>query len=192
MKILKKWGLSTERFKDKNTWLVLGIAGLLLLVIALPDGTPEQTKTAYSDSEAENVGAESPTDTAKELEERLSETLSLIDGAGTVRVMLTFQDTGEHVIEKDVSRRSSGENGASDTEEAYSTVYTQEGSTQLPYVSDELTPRVEGVLVVAQGGGDSVVKQNLLQAVQSLFPLDAHKITIVKMSMQEVREHENF
>lgn len=194
MKLFEKWGLSAAKLKEKNTWLVLGIIGLLLLVIALPDGASEQTNQAESSGgETETVSAESPTDTAKELEERLSQTLSLIDGAGAVRVMVTFQDNGERVIEKDVSRRSdSGENGTSDTEEAYSSVYTQEGSTQVPYVASERTPQVEGVLVVAQGGGDSIVKQNLLQAVMSLFPLDAHKITIVKMSMQEVRDHEDF
>ena len=27
-----------EKYKDKNTWLIIGIVGLLLLVIALPSG----------------------------------------------------------------------------------------------------------------------------------------------------------
>ena len=59
-------------------------------------------------------------------------------------------------------------------------------------MSNELTPQVEGVLVVAEGGDNSLVKQNILQSVMSLFPLEAHKITIVKMSIQEDSDHENF
>jgi stage III sporulation protein AG len=44
---------------------------------------------------------------------------------------------------------------------------------------------VEGVLVVAEGGGNAVVCSDILSAVQSLFSLEAHKITIVKMSVSE-------
>ena len=122
--------------------------------------------------------------------------MSLIDGAGRVRVMLTLKDHGEKVVEKDTARRvddrsdTDADAAAEDTSE--STVYTKNGSAETPYVSNQLTPQVEGVLVVAQGGGNSMVKQNILQSVMALFPLEAHKITIVKMSMQEVSEHENF
>jgi stage III sporulation protein AG len=44
---------------------------------------------------------------------------------------------------------------------------------------------VEGVLVVAEGGGNASVCTDILSAVQSLFSLEAHKITIVKMSVSE-------
>ena len=82
--------------------------------------------------------------------------------------------------------------GTENTDLSESSVYESDGSTESPYISNELTPQVEGVLVVAQGGGNSMVKQNILQSVMALFPLEAHKITIVKMSMQEVSDHENF
>ena len=193
-----------EKYKDKNTWLIIGIVGLLLLVIALPAGKAQgdasgglMGDTAITDQDAAGDQAESvsddPVQTATEdLERRLEETLSLIDGAGRVRVMLTLKDNGEKVVEKDTANRagSGSDDGASDTSE--STVYTKNGTTEIPYVSNQLTPQVEGVLVVAQGGGNSMVKQNILQSVMALFPLEAHKITIVKMSMQEVSEHENF
>ena len=116
-----------------------------------------------------------------------------IDGAGKVRVMITLKDTGEKVVEKDLTRRTDTASGGTETTDlSHSSVYARDGSSETPYVSNELTPQVEGVLVVAQGGGNSLVKQNLLQSVMALFPLEAHKITIVKMSMQEVGDHENF
>ncbi len=193
-----------EKYKDKNTWLIIGIVGLLLLVIALPAGKTDgdvsgdlMGDAATADQDAAGDQTESvsddPVQTATEdLEHRLEETLSLIDGAGRVRVMLTLKDNGEKVVEKDTAHRmgSGSDDGAADTTE--STVYTKDGSAQTPYVANQLTPQVEGVLVVAQGGGNSMVKQNILQSVMALFPLEAHKITIVKMSMQEVSEHENF
>lgn len=192
-----------EKYKDKNTWLVIGIVGLLLLVIALPAGKTGDTSgdllgdSAVADQEAAGDQAEAVPDTAvqtatEDLERRLEETLSLIDGAGRVRVMLTLKDNGEKVVEKDTEHRSGSGSGDGMTDTSESTVYTKNGSADTPYVSNQLTPQVEGVLVVAQGGGNSMVKQNILQSVMALFPLEAHKITIVKMSMQEVSEHENF
>lgn len=192
-----KWDFKKLNLKDKNTWLILGIFGVLLLVIALPsDGGETSKRDILQNSVEETVQSEadqSGDDAATELERRLEETLSLIDGAGKVRVMITLKDTGEKVVEKDVSRRSdTGVDGAQNTDLSQSSVYEKEGSKETPYISNELTPQVEGVLVVAQGGGNSMVKQNILQSVMALFPLEAHKITIVKMSMQEVGDHENF
>ncbi len=47
-------------------------------------------------------------------------------------------------------------------------------------MSKELTPRVEGVVVVAGGGDDAVVVKNITESVQALFGIDTHKIRIVK------------
>lgn len=194
-----------DKYKDKNTWVIIGIVGLLLLVIALPDGRSDTARSGGASAdhlaagqetaqESGSSGMDDPVQSATEdLERRLEETLSLIDGAGKVRVMLTLKDTGEKVVEKDTTRRSGGSASAEEISDvSQSTVFSKNGSEETPYISNELTPQVEGVLVVAQGGGDSLVKQNILQSVMALFPLEAHKITIVKMSMQEVSEHENF
>ncbi|MCI7131383.1 MAG: stage III sporulation protein AG [Lachnospiraceae bacterium] len=194
-----KWDWKKLNLKDKNTWLVLGLFGVLLLVIAMPTDTLEKQKVDLSQlqiasEETEAASQQERTDdTVEALEGRLEETLSLIDGAGKVRVMITLKDTGEKVVEKDVSRRTDADaGGTQNTDQNQSSIYEKDGSKETPYVSNELTPQVEGVLVVAQGAGNSIVKQNILQSVMALFPLEAHKITIVKMSMQEVSDHENF
>ena len=62
------------------------------------------------------------------------------------------------------------------------TVYEERsGSERTPYVTSESNPRVEGVLVIAQGGGSSRIRQEILEAAQALFGVDAHKIKIMKM-----------
>ena len=61
------------------------------------------------------------------------------------------------------------------------TVYDGDGSQeQAPYISKELSPQVEGVVVIASGGDNAVVKQNITEAVQALFGIDTHKIRIMK------------
>jgi stage III sporulation protein AG len=44
---------------------------------------------------------------------------------------------------------------------------------------------VEGVSVVAQGGGDSQIQKNITEVIQALFGIEAHKIKVVKMKQEE-------
>ena len=53
------------------------------------------------------------------------------------------------------------------------------------YFSTNQSCEVEGVVVVAEGGDNAVVANDILEVVMSLFPVDAHKITIVKMKVSE-------
>ncbi len=45
----------------------------------------------------------------------------------------------------------------------------------------ETTPEIRGVVVVAQGGNDPVIVQQIQEAVMALFHVDAHKIKVMKM-----------
>ena len=119
-------------------------------------------------------------DYEKQLTNKLEQALSCMDGAGEVRVMITFADSGESVVEKDITK-SGNEQSSIQYQEA--SVYEESESKQ-PYISQQKLPQVEGVLVVAQGGGDSSVKQDITDAVMALFSIDAHKIKIVKMQKE--------
>ena len=114
-----------------------------------------------------------------------------MEGVGKVEVMITLQDEGEHIVEKDISRNNqeiSEEDGTikrSTQENQYQeeTVFSQgTGSEGQPFVAKERVPRVEGVLVVAEGGGNSKVVKNISDAVLALFPVEIHKIKVVKMN----------
>ena len=61
-------------------------------------------------------------------------------------------------------------------------VYVENGSEKHPYVTKEVLPKVEGVLVVAEGGDDPRVISDISDTVMALFRVEAHKIKVVKMS----------
>ena len=48
-------------------------------------------------------------------------------------------------------------------------------------MAKELTPAVEGVVVLCDGGDEPVVVQQITEAVEALFPVESHKIKVVKM-----------
>ncbi len=59
-------------------------------------------------------------------------------------------------------------------------VYANGNGEETPYVKQELSPRIEGVLVIADGGDNAIVIENITEAVQALFGVDTHKIKVMK------------
>lgn len=175
-----KWFTDILKKMDKTKWLILGLSGMLLLVISLPTGsmTKEREDAALQQSLADMQTEEDVMKTyEKQLTGELEQALRCMDGAGEVHVMITFLDSGENIVEKDIHK---SESAGDSTQYQESAVY-QETDGREPYVSQKKPPAVEGVLVVAQGGDNSRVKQDILDAVMALFSIDAHKIKIVKM-----------
>lgn len=174
-----KWLTSILKKMDKTKWLILGLSGILLLVVALPaDSGGNEKEPVFEQVQNDDASMESQMKAyKKQLADELEQALGCMDGVGEVHVMITFQDSGEAVVEKDIIQSSGGQESSQYQESA---VY-QETEGREPYISQQKLPSVEGVLVIAQGGGDSKVKQNISDAVMALFPVEVHKIKIVKM-----------
>lgn len=176
-----KWLMDFLKKMDKTKWMILGLGGILLLVIALPvNNTGVKEDEVFSESLEENEQEESVKDYEKKLAAKLEEALASMDGAGKVRVMITFQDSGKAVVEKDLTK-SGTELNSSQYQEA--SVYEETDGRQ-PFISQQKLPSIEGVLVIAQGAGNSAVKKDILESVMALFPIEAHKIKIVKMQSE--------
>ena len=179
-----------EKKLKRSDWLILVLAGILILIIALPTDTKEKKQ---AEEAKENISKENNTMEASkdEIERKLEDILEKIDGAGDVKVMITYQDSGTQVVEKDKNtsenslEESDSTGGVRSTKEQQlqeSTVYEDADAGNTPFVSKELLPKVDGILIVASGGDNQKVKQNISEAVLALFQVEAHRIKIVKMS----------
>lgn len=177
-----------EKKLKRSDWLILVLAGILILIIALPTDTKEKKQ---AEEAKENISKENNTMEASkdEIERKLEDILEKIDGAGDVKVMITYQDSGTQVVEKDKNtsenslEESDSTGGVRSTKEQQlqeSTVYEEADAGNTPFVSKELLPKVEGILIVASGGDNQKVKQNISEAVLALFQVEAHRIKIVK------------
>lgn len=189
--------LHMEKWKKmkKSDWLLFALAGILLLVIAMPTGNREEDTGDGQNPEAVMENVSKKEDEAKEyidvLEKKLEQTLKKMEGVGNVIVMITAEDNGENVVEKDSNRNTvttteedsgGGSRSVMESSVSSSTVYAEEGSGKYPYVQKELLPVIKGVVVVAEGGGDTHVKTEITEAVQALFPVEAHRIKVVAMN----------
>lgn len=198
----------------RDNFLIVILVGVLLLVIVWPvedkDGKT-QTQSEQWDSEADIMKIRSDTkgqeasslevnyevemvSYAAALERSLEELLSTMDGVGEVRVMVTLEGSGMSVVEKDQSTQradsdeadsAGGSRKTVNTSLSEETIYdSRQGSSGSPFVKQILAPQVEGVVVSAQGGGSAKTAQNITEAIQALFGIEAHKIKIVKMISQ--------
>lgn len=165
--------------KKKDSWLILLLTGILLVVIALPVTEKRETQTAeMEEQETQTDGKmdEISMAYARQMEKRLEEVLVQVKGVGDVSVMITLASSAEKIVEKD--KEVNSEEGGSRSSET--SVYAGSSGDEIPYVKQEISPGVEGVLVIADGGGDAVVIENITEAVQALFGVDTHKIKVMK------------
>lgn len=188
----------------KTDYFVLVCIGVLLMVIAMPEAMPDgkmsledggTTLLPATEKETENVSETVKNDDyTAQMEHKLEKVLSQMEGVGKVKVMITISDFGTRVLEKDQKRDTTtttetdsngGNRAVTEEQREEATVYTENGQEKAPYIQKEELPTIEGVVVVAEGGGNSKTISQISETIQALFPVEAHRIKVVKMSSKE-------
>jgi stage III sporulation protein AG len=126
------------------------------------------------------------------LEKRLEDILSKVEGIGSVEVMISLKGSKELVILKDSPYKeerineTDGEGGSritSSLEQEENTIMIEgDDGTRNPYVLKELEPQVEGIVIIAEGGNNSIIINQIVEASQVLFGVPAHKVKVMKMN----------
>lgn len=200
----KEPGEKRKKLK-KEQWFMIVLCGVLLVILAMPLGKKSGGETLSDDANdtfvpSESPGAETKTETdygemtleeyTESMEKKLEEALSDMAGVGEVRVVITMASSTEKVVEKEqpVNRSNTaeidsqgGSRNVNTVEMGDTTVYSTQSGESIPYVVKVMQPKVEGVMVVAQGAGNGSVNKNITEAIQALFGIEAHKIKVVKM-----------
>ena len=164
--------------RGKKLWSSLGRYKYVLLVMAAGALLLLLPSTGDSEEKPQPVAANAEEDFSVEaLEEKLEAALSRIDGAGDVKVVLTVQSGMRRVLAQDSSLEQDG----SAVQRENQTVVVSAGSGQQETVLvQQVYPKFQGALVVAEGGGDPAIRLKLTEAVAALTGLGADKISICK------------
>ncbi len=185
--------LQTKKWKEKiknlgiKEWSVLLLAGVCCLIIVLPSKPKqEEVKEIVEEKREEEAITVDVDSYVTSLEQRLKELLSYVEDVGTVKVMITVESTTSKSVLQDGTRqmeqsKEQDSEGGSRILESTKTDGTTVFSQNQPYVLSETYPKVTGVVVIAQGSGRGTVDYDILNAVQVLFDVPAHKIKIMKM-----------
>lgn len=148
--------------------LLVALAGAALLL--LPTGKGGTTA-------AQSGAASSVEWDPAELEEQLERTLSQIEGAGEVQVVLTVGSSPRQILAED---RTSESDGESVREEENTVVLSRGSGVQEAVTVGQLSAQFRGALVVCSGGDDPQVRLSLAQAVSAVTGLGTDRIAICK------------
>lgn len=155
-----------DGFKKEYLAVAL-LVGILCLILAIPvkkETKKEETGSAQTENQREELKEGV---WQEQVQARLQAMLNESEGVGETKVFLTFENTWEKVVEKDENQ----------------TVFKKDVSgNQIPYVKMEKYPKISGALILAKGADDPAVVQNIQEAVQALFQVEAHRIKVMKMN----------
>lgn len=176
VKLKDKFKSGIKGDKRLKIIVVIGILGVALL---LASEMLISDEASIQDSVNVNVSAEEYT---KTLEKELSVILSKIDGAGECSVMITM-DCGVETIyatQEDSSYDVDGDSESRDNSVSY-VILNNSSNGKQALVIKEIQPKVRGIIIVCEGGGNSIVKMNIINAVSSAFDISSTKISVQKM-----------
>lgn len=112
-------------------------------------------------------------DNASDVEKRLERIISDVKGAGKSKVLISYSEKSRVEVAKDVVKTEIG-----DTVTVKETIVMVGGK---PYVINEYSPTVEGVIIVCEGADDLKVRIEITDAVVTALNVSADKIKILKM-----------
>ena len=168
----------------------LAALGATLMILSGTGGNTTASNRSADQSAAANKTAPAVAgpDTATEMEQRLQSVLSQVAGAGRVEVEIHLADSGEtdYATNVNTDKKSSTQKDAGGA----TTVTTEDsendqlvsgsgGDNGSPMVRRKTAPLVDGVLVIAEGASDPVVRADLTEAAAVALHVAPYQVLVL-------------
>ena len=179
---------------DKKITNVLTIALVIAFVlIALnvfyPDMFKEKEKVKSTLSEeVETINTKEEYEETQKKE--LKSILESMSGVGKVQVMINFKsgeskvlayDSSKQIVSTEEKDTEGGTRVSNQTNDGTTVVMTNEGGDNEPFIVETYKPKIEGIMILAEGASDSKIKYDIQKAVSSLYGLSAEKVNVYPM-----------
>ncbi|MEG1560160.1 MAG: hypothetical protein RRY79_05940 [Clostridia bacterium] len=162
-----------------NKKFEIGVYVALILVAVIVYATTLNSRK-NSDGTAEVSSISTGLDETS-VEARLESVLSKIRGAGTVKVMITYE-TGTQIVPAMSENKQSSSGGSSNTEsESKEPATVSKNGSNEPIVLTEVQPKIRGVIVIAEGASDISVRMDLMKAVETVLGIENSYIEVFEM-----------
>ena len=154
----------------KNIEIIIGLVIIAVMIIIYSNVSAAKEKT-----DAVSGGEATLTDN---LETRLADILGEIEGAGEVKVMITYAGTGDKITAETTNTHTTTTNGSTSSTTTTTTTSSPVLSGSDVVILQEKMPEIKGVIVVAEGASDMKVKLKLMQATATVLGINANSIQI--------------
>lgn len=182
----------TEGNNKKNIEnLVVFLILLIITVIAInmiwskDEDQPEEEEASYKVLASENSNIKENTE--YDLQTELEDILSKMDGIGKVDVLITYSQTSTVVP---MYSKTESSTVTEETDSGGGTRKQESSNLNKEVITDGdnkaitqtvILPKVEGAIVIAEGGGNATTKANIIQAVSAVTGLATYKVQVFEM-----------
>lgn len=182
----------TEGNNKKNIEnLVVFLILLIITVIAInmiwskDEDQPEEEEASYKVLASENSNIKENTE--YDLQTELEDILSKMDGIGKIDVLITYSQTSTVVP---MYSKTESSTVTEETDSGGGTRKQESSNLNKEVITDGdnkaitqtvILPKVEGAIVIAEGGGNATIKANIIQAVSAVTGLATYKVQVFEM-----------
>ena len=192
-----------EKSKRKIENLIVFAIILIITIISInliwngdkkesSDNNNTSSKILASSDKISNIDTGQTTEnlTSNELENKLKNILSKIQGVGEVEVFINYSESSEIIPMYNENSQTStteetdtsgGTRKIEETDSQKEIIFQENDGTKEIITQRVIEPKIEGAIITAEGAGDVNVKTNIIQAVEATTGLATHKIQVFIM-----------
>lgn len=179
------WGNINEKDKNKLIFLISALA-VCILSLFMSSSIEKTEASSYEEnlSKEQKSVETNQSQIQNDLETRLESILSQIHNAGDLDVLITL-DSSEEIQPAFNVNSTSEQTKEKDPQGGERTIVTSsENKTMItsnqnnPVIIKTHEPKIKGVIVVASGASDPLVKETLYKAVKTALQVEGHQVEI--------------
>ena len=149
-----------------------------------------QNDTSKQLANTNTSSIEVSSNTTNELEIKLEEILSKIQGVGELKVFINYSESNEIIPMYNENSKTSnteetdtsgGTRKIEETDSQKEIIYEESDGEKTVITQKIVEPQIEGAIITAKGAGSAEVKTSIIQAVEAVTGLATHKIQVFEM-----------
>lgn len=174
--------------KKKIENIVFLIIGLIVTVIIINMILKDDTELNNNNEiDSSKILVDDDNISNDNLEEKLENILSTIKGVGDVCVFINYSESNQIIAMYDETTTTNsteetdsagGKRDTTSTEIQKEVVYSDDNGLKNPVTEKVIMPVIEGAIITATGANNSVVKTNIINAVEAATGLSVDKIQV--------------
>ncbi len=195
--LIKKYKSKEVNDKKKIENLVFFLVMLVIVVIGInmilgdndkKEDIQANVKLSGSNDSIVTNGDNSLTNHGNEMEQKLSTILEKVNGVSNVSVMVTFENNEEispiYNIEQGetITKETDTSGGTRDiTQKEYNKqiIFEEKDNNKSVVIEKTATPKISGIIVVANFNNDLILKQEIIKAVSSVANISEYKVQVL-------------
>lgn len=183
-------GNSKKKIENLVVFLIILIITVIAINFIWNDEEQESKEDSLKKELSDVNNIEDDSNTENNLEKKLENILTKLNGVGKVNVLITYSESNQVIAMYNENSKEStteeedtsgGKRTIQEVDTSKDIAYKEENGNKIPVTEKIIMAKIEGAVIIAEGAKDASVKTNIVQAVEAVTGLATHKIQVFEM-----------